>query len=603
MPKKPVIFLAFANPSLNPLSELIEENKVIYRTLLSGEEEDRYMIHQEAHTSINSLFYYLNRFSNRVFLFHFAGHADMDHILLQEEGSDTPELTFMGGVIPKLAQQKNLKCVMLNGCSTNTHAEKLLELGIPAVIGTSSPINDTKAREFATDFYQSLAAGHTILEAFDSATNHLKAKYHPNALKKSKKGKFKSISSESGLKIQHRKISLDFLNKDKEETFSWHLFFQEKSDSLQSPLPTNQIKNLKIRAIPSSLSPQPDIEKLSVDIFNEMLHYEPKLYKWLEEEVDRESHHLQAKIIMHLPSTSDNQLQTLVHLEFLDHEYLTQLIRTYDAITEIIILTCLSQLWDYKFLNKETVFPKSLKESCKRFLTLSEQGRFNFNPLPLINGISESYKQFSIPFFIEEMAFLLEELDKEEKLCETWEKMEDIRQNLKNLGEDDIKIPQIAKECESYFLVLFTRMLFIIRYKMIAVNDVMIRKSRHNSPTYEINRAVHAEASFGSRIKYKFESYANYTEDQAVILLNDTGNLDKHINLSPFVIDKNVLDYRKNPLKKYSNSALYFYNHYSAENQAYVYKSSNHQDWLEVSFQTYPKIWKMMEAFKESIFN
>lgn len=601
MPKKPVVFLSFANPSLKPLSELTKESAAIYQTLLDGAENDRYMIHQDAHTSINSLFYYLNRFANRVVLFHFAGHANLDHILLQREGSDAPELTFMGGVIPKLAQQKNLRCVILNGCSTHEHAKKILELGVPTVIGTNRPIDDVKAREFAEQFYQALAANHTIGEAFDSATSHLTSAYHSKASSQSKRGELLDQTSEEGADIGSRDLIFDVGEEGEHGSFSWHLFYHKGSQALQSRLPMEQIIDLKIQPIPFSFGPQPDTEKLSIDIFNEMLHYEPKLYKWLEENEQKESHHLQAKIIMHLPSTADNQLQALFHLENLDHEYLTQLIKTYDAFLELILFASLSQLWDYKHHHKEIIFPKSFQEACKKFLLLSEEERFQYNTLPMIQAISECFDTYSLPFFIEEMGALREELNEEKELYESWKKMGMIRQEMKDLDEDDMQIAQKAKDCEALFSVLFVRLLFCTRYNMIAINDVMIRKPRHQEPKYEINRAVHAEASFGSRIKYKIDSYTDFTDDQAVILIDEIDNLGKHLNLTPFVIDKNVLDYRKNPMKKFSTSALYFYNHYDQEKEAYVYKSSTHQDWLEISSQKYPNIWNMMETFKASI--
>ena len=146
MPKKPVIFLSFANSSTEPLDELTQENKAIYQMLVEGALKDQYFIHQDSHTSIESLFYYLNRFANRIFLFHFAGHANPDHWLLQKKETGAPELTFMEGVLPKLAQQNNLLCVFLNGCSTRMQAESMLELGIPVIIGTNSTIEDAKAR-------------------------------------------------------------------------------------------------------------------------------------------------------------------------------------------------------------------------------------------------------------------------------------------------------------------------------------------------------------------------------------------------------------------------------------------------------------------------
>ena len=59
--------------------------------------------------------------------------------------------------------------VVLNGCSTEGQVAALLEQGIPCVIATSAPVNDSVATQFGIRFFQALKEQATIGEAFELA--------------------------------------------------------------------------------------------------------------------------------------------------------------------------------------------------------------------------------------------------------------------------------------------------------------------------------------------------------------------------------------------------------------------------------------------------
>ena len=63
------------------------------------------------------------------------------------------------GLAGLLGDQRGLKLVFLNGCSTLPQVDLLLGAGVPAVIATSHAINDPVARDFAIAFYQALTIG------------------------------------------------------------------------------------------------------------------------------------------------------------------------------------------------------------------------------------------------------------------------------------------------------------------------------------------------------------------------------------------------------------------------------------------------------------
>ena len=96
---------------------------------------------------------------DRIAIFHFGGHADGDRLLLQSAFEPRP--AYAEGLATLLGQQRGLKLVFLNGCSTRPQVKRLLDAGVPAVIATARPIDDRVATEFAVAFYQALTTGYS----------------------------------------------------------------------------------------------------------------------------------------------------------------------------------------------------------------------------------------------------------------------------------------------------------------------------------------------------------------------------------------------------------------------------------------------------------
>ena len=65
-----------------------------------------------SHATLGDIGYYLTLFRDRLGLFLYSGHAGRD-VLLTEDGASRS-----GGIAHLLGQCKNLKVVILNGCST-----------------------------------------------------------------------------------------------------------------------------------------------------------------------------------------------------------------------------------------------------------------------------------------------------------------------------------------------------------------------------------------------------------------------------------------------------------------------------------------------------
>jgi hypothetical protein len=183
-PKTPVIFLAFANERSHDafLRKLTAELKGILRALEPAVQKERCQLRllpaatQEEIAEVFQDEWY----ENRVWIFHYGGHADEDELWLETEAGGNRAF-FSLGLARFLGAQPGLKLVFLNACATAEHVRLLLDANIPAVIATSRKIQDDQAAEFAVALYKGLAAGATLEQAFDEASGLLLGKYGPQS--------------------------------------------------------------------------------------------------------------------------------------------------------------------------------------------------------------------------------------------------------------------------------------------------------------------------------------------------------------------------------------------------------------------------------------
>ena len=214
----PVIYLAFANSSSAPLSRLNEEDNSLVHTLHNRwVKEQHFHVHRDSHATVDTLRHSFTQFKDQLILFHFAGHAGSEELFLRSGEANATGLAEM------LSEQANLQLVFLNGCSTLGQVNGLLTLGIPAVIATSAPIDDTLAMRFSRHFYHMLEVGGTYREAYQSAAAYLKA----------------AGQAVSGLRDRIGPQA------QQEEVLPWGIYLHpDKQDVLDQGLPTGQRKDL-----------------------------------------------------------------------------------------------------------------------------------------------------------------------------------------------------------------------------------------------------------------------------------------------------------------------------------------------------------------------
>jgi hypothetical protein len=160
-----ILFLS-SNPLDTARLRVDQEIRTIKETLRQAEFRDRFDIQQEWAVRPRDLQKYFLQYKPDIV--HFSGH-----------GTDTRELVFESDdgrrhYIPPEAlgmlfqvHGAGVRCVLLNACYSLAQANVIARY-VGCVVGMTQSIQDKSAISFATAFYQSLAYGKSVKNAFDS---------------------------------------------------------------------------------------------------------------------------------------------------------------------------------------------------------------------------------------------------------------------------------------------------------------------------------------------------------------------------------------------------------------------------------------------------
>lgn len=110
--------------------------------------------------------------SQRFDIVHFAGHADLEGISLLDEVGNEVVMTY-DSLSELIGRQKTIQCVLLNACHT---LEGISHPFAPVIVGMMDETDDDEAIAFATGFYDAVAAGRSVDEAYDEGILSVQAK-------------------------------------------------------------------------------------------------------------------------------------------------------------------------------------------------------------------------------------------------------------------------------------------------------------------------------------------------------------------------------------------------------------------------------------------
>ena len=118
----------------------------------------------ESNISIDSLVneIYNRNIQNRVFGLYYSTDNVNDEILSAKYTDKK-----ISNYLEKLASLKELRFVVLNGNASEQLAKRLLELGVPSVIGVSHKLNRFEASDFAEIFFKYIVETNDIERAFE----------------------------------------------------------------------------------------------------------------------------------------------------------------------------------------------------------------------------------------------------------------------------------------------------------------------------------------------------------------------------------------------------------------------------------------------------
>lgn len=175
MPELPVIFIATANEQEGRryLRDLPEESRQVREVLHEAEDRGLCKLEVRSNATLKEVIQVFNEYRDRVAVFHYGGHADSGHLLLESSKGDSQEAGAVGLAV-FLRERRGLQLAFLNGCSTRAQASLLIDAGVGAVIATSRAIEDRVAREFAVAFYTELAAGAPLGSAYRSSMGQVR---------------------------------------------------------------------------------------------------------------------------------------------------------------------------------------------------------------------------------------------------------------------------------------------------------------------------------------------------------------------------------------------------------------------------------------------
>lgn len=556
---KPIVYLAFANDNDAHLSLLKEESRQLVDTLSALHDKQAIEVYRDESTTVAELASSFNRFDGRIAIFHYGGHAGGSGLQL-EKGPARAQ-----GLAELFSQQKELQLVFFNGCSTLAQVDRLMELGVKAVIATSVPIEDTRAMDFADWFYGSLALKKTIKGAFDFAVAALNTKYS---------------DIPAPAVVEYRGIRL---NEEGAEALPWGLYINKNhKDMLNWRLPDPPIR----RILPNSRTNYYPTDYLP-KILGAMVRYNPLLERTIQEvrAGRRDRREVLPIIIENLPWAIGAQLQKLASrsesMRTPGPERLQQTISTYVAATQVLLYILASELWEEQRKAGQPLPAQPISS----LLALDENGAQFFDYVAAMGKVGAIFKQKKWTPFIREFTQLFESLEQKGPFYKSYMLLQSIREQLASGNLDTDATPQLCEEAENSLAIFIGTISFLIQYEMMAIREISVTCTRYQEVSYHhkmgiLNATDSAYLTLGSTPR----PFRNHAESGSVLLLKnlelEDEVIDHYLSLSPFIIDNNAfLD------KTQESLDIYLFSH--VENGEYVYKNVNSQFQKMEEYDTY----------------
>ena len=528
------VLLTFADDQSAHLDLLKAESRDIRAALRPLEKKEFIKIQCEESMTADELTAFLLDLKDEITLFHYGGHAGGAALRLEDADANAK------GIARLLAEQQNLKLVFLNGCSTRGQVETLFAAGVKAVVATSTPIADPKAKDFAVAFYDALANKRTIRRAFDIAKGVLEMKYRSTPTIEI----VRSIGFADG--DVHAFPPLGGLRGDTEGVeMPWNLYVKEGfgDEILDFRLPS--YRKIDVPTLPDIAAAMPTNRYLML-VLSEMCQYNQDIFSQMVEmrrgdEVQKDSSTYLDLVVRNFPFVIGSQIQLLRQTTAADADRLEQLVSTYIVVGQTLYYILLSDFWGQKDKMKFPTTPDFLKNHGN--LTAETLPMF-----PFFEKISDLYALFPEKdnLFVPEFTQLVINLNADGSPLKAAIKYLDILRGTFRTATD---LPTACDRAELMLSVVLKEAAFLAGYQMLTVRNIELDNPRARSISYELkmaplNAVVHTSLSFYNDDIYRRK--VHYTNCDSVVLvsgndlLNEENALGFYLNLSPFIMDKNT---------------------------------------------------------------
>lgn len=514
---QPVLFLAFANDQDDYLEALKKESQSINQALESLEDRGLLRIHREESANTNTILHTINRFDGQIAIFHYGGHAGGAGLRLEDTDGKAE------GLAQLLARQPNLQLVFLNGCSTQAQTSRLLELGVKAVIATTTSIEDTKATEFAQNFYRKLANKGTVQQAFDFAADSLAFTYDA-----SQRPQLAAVETKRGI----------VLSGDQDSEMPWGLYYQQQSpEVLNWTLPTQAHTTIHRPTDGQAY----EANEYIYSVLGAMADHNESLAKQIDTlEDEREFLDL---IIKNFPWNIGSQISILVstdeRMATPRLSRLEQIVSTYIACGQFLLFSLLSQSWEKRDQGEIDRIPLTLEDG----FGLYPDNAHSFDHIAQFRRLLETLNLPREDLFMPEMYDFYQELITKRDLSEAHLYLESIKTQLGAGASQNLEteIVAVCADAEYALSIILSQLAFLVNYVMVTVRDIYLFNPRHRAAEYK-HQIGKVSAHTDDRVMMfrDLKAMQNSLDSGAIVLLRDLDQPDERLNLTPFFIDKNA---------------------------------------------------------------
>jgi hypothetical protein len=291
---------------------------------------------------------------------------------------------------------------------------------------------------------------------------------------------------------------------------------------------------------------------------------QPEYAHWLNIPIDSEGNFIDSrlvpnKIIEAFPWPIGVEMRRLFSGERREQnkERLEQVLKVAEKSTQFLALILIAQLWDEV-------------KSKKVIVSADFNNQFNGFDKPsfgiwagLIRSIHSIFENQSVTPFTEHIASIY---FSNKAFIKQMERLVQIRNDLMHYNE--MPDPNEVEEALTDFLCSIS---FLIKYTLVAVSKIEVRKSRLTKVMYDhslrILKSQHDDFSMDDK------SFESFFESPAVMLFKDFKSGNDHLNLSPLLIDTSTLvkTYKSEGIKQ----GVYVYNGIRNDNFNYYFTSGH----------------------------